>query len=277
MFVTQVLTSNCDEKVKMDTWSKQTQTKPILLASGGFPCRLTLASQLPAPGNQAVYSQSQKEYIKEHNEFYVPRVIQADTNNIDANPQTPAFDFSLGRKCRCDKPHHRGGRVDIGISGGLRKKQRQINVNPAHHKSQKCPPCRYYQDGFEPGFACGVRYLQFFLFTFDFFPGDKPAMPAVETVADIIKLLEKIRIKTDLVEQDGKKCESNYPQRPRPNDSSGNQQDINSNQKGSRKLDVTHRIAEKGKKYVMDVKNTHKKKKIWHKKTTVRNLTHGGF
>jgi 3-deoxy-D-manno-octulosonic-acid transferase len=33
MFVTQVLTSNCDEKVKMDTWSKQTQTKPILCAA----------------------------------------------------------------------------------------------------------------------------------------------------------------------------------------------------------------------------------------------------
>jgi hypothetical protein len=30
MFVTQVLTSNCNEKLKLDTWLKQTQTKPIL-------------------------------------------------------------------------------------------------------------------------------------------------------------------------------------------------------------------------------------------------------
>jgi hypothetical protein len=28
MLVTQVLTTNCNEKLTMDTWSKQTQTKP---------------------------------------------------------------------------------------------------------------------------------------------------------------------------------------------------------------------------------------------------------
>jgi hypothetical protein len=36
MFITQVLTSNYSEKLKLDTWSKRTQTKPILVAAKPF-------------------------------------------------------------------------------------------------------------------------------------------------------------------------------------------------------------------------------------------------
>jgi hypothetical protein len=36
MFITVVLTTNYNEKTTLDTWSKQTQTKPILSAPGGF-------------------------------------------------------------------------------------------------------------------------------------------------------------------------------------------------------------------------------------------------
>jgi hypothetical protein len=32
MFITATVTMNCNEKCKMDTWSKRTQTKPILLS-----------------------------------------------------------------------------------------------------------------------------------------------------------------------------------------------------------------------------------------------------
>jgi hypothetical protein len=149
-------------------------------------------------------------------------------------------------------------------------------MNPAHHKSQKCPPCRYYHTGYKPDLACGVRYLQFFLFAFGFFPSDKPNPPAVKSVADIVKLLEEIGIETYLVKQNGKKCESYYPQRPGPDDPSGNKQDINSNQKGGRELDIAHRVAKKGKKHVMDVKDVHKKKKVGIKKTTVETLSSGG-
>jgi hypothetical protein len=34
MFITPVLTGNYSEKYKLDTWSKQTQSKPILTGSG---------------------------------------------------------------------------------------------------------------------------------------------------------------------------------------------------------------------------------------------------
>jgi hypothetical protein len=35
MFITLLKTRNCNEKTKLDTWSKRTQTKPILPASAG--------------------------------------------------------------------------------------------------------------------------------------------------------------------------------------------------------------------------------------------------
>jgi hypothetical protein len=35
MFITTTIITNCNEKTKLDTWSKRTQTKPILPASAG--------------------------------------------------------------------------------------------------------------------------------------------------------------------------------------------------------------------------------------------------
>ncbi len=35
MFITIAITTNYSEKCKLDTWSKRTQTKPILSAAGG--------------------------------------------------------------------------------------------------------------------------------------------------------------------------------------------------------------------------------------------------
>jgi hypothetical protein len=35
MFITSINTVDYNEKIKMDTWSKRTQTKPILPAYGG--------------------------------------------------------------------------------------------------------------------------------------------------------------------------------------------------------------------------------------------------
>jgi hypothetical protein len=51
MFVTQELTSNCGEKVKMDIWSKQTQTKPILPA---ILCGGAVWQALPILTNQLI-------------------------------------------------------------------------------------------------------------------------------------------------------------------------------------------------------------------------------
>jgi len=143
-------TTSYSEKFNLDTWSKQTQTKPILVppvrhsfsddgstVEGSTQKQLSAfhPSQFPAPGNQAVNCQCEKEYIKEHNKFYVPCVIQADTNNIYANPQAPAFNFPLCRKCRCDKTHYCRECVNIWKGRGIRKKVRQIEMNPAHRKS----------------------------------------------------------------------------------------------------------------------------------------------
>jgi hypothetical protein len=36
IFITVISTTNYNEKLKMDTWSKQTQTNPILSDSGGL-------------------------------------------------------------------------------------------------------------------------------------------------------------------------------------------------------------------------------------------------
>jgi hypothetical protein len=48
MFITLMKTTNYSEKMKLDTWSKQTQTKPILSASGGADSNRAKSSWLKA-------------------------------------------------------------------------------------------------------------------------------------------------------------------------------------------------------------------------------------
>lgn len=217
----------------------------------------------PVPG--ALKSNQTENSVFDADQLHALDEVDIRADEVDYEPDPPAFQLLLNHHKRADNTHGRRERVEVGEGTGLAEQYRKQPMQVLRQRTQtqrSNQPTRQRQDQRatrQAGDAKLVLPVGFIC------AGMSPAPPAVEVRNHKKDLQKHIGVQLNLVKQEKEQRDTSRPDGPAPDIGPGCQPGCQRTRHDAKELQVTHGVAPDRKQNRMNVEEgSHVwKKGVW--------------